>query len=110
MSQSELSPNNDFEFRFRVLTEDEDTGRVVPATGLTNVTGYFADTPSGAAIHSSLSVTLAERSQREGSYAGIVSGGALASQLGTRRTVWRILAVGTAILRAKRLTVQPYLA
>jgi hypothetical protein len=46
----DLNINEDFEFDFLLTRRNATTRATEPATGLSGVTGRFADTPNGAAL------------------------------------------------------------
>lgn len=68
--------HNDFEFEVRVTTHDNTTGRVIAATGLTDLSYWFSLTRGGSAIPGTL-VTLLERTGNPGTYYSILDAVAL---------------------------------
>lgn len=65
------------------------TGEYEPATGLTTLTCTYSATEEGSAIHSSLSVTMTERSASPGVYYAEISGTDKAAHLSVSQTVYR---------------------
>jgi hypothetical protein len=63
-----------YEFEYPVLKKNDPDGAKVAATGVGGLTARVAAAPNGAAIHGTLSVALAERSAKPGTYFGRILG------------------------------------
>lgn len=73
--------DNDYEICWPMTRKNTATGLDEPASGLTGVIGKLSATDGGAAIHATLSITLAERASTPGEYFGILQGDDLRTQL-----------------------------
>lgn len=65
---------NGYEFEYPILKKNDPDGAKVPANGLAGITGHIAATEDGNPIHVTLSVALAERSAKPGTYFGRILG------------------------------------
>lgn len=65
---------NGYEFEYPILKKNDPDGSKVPAVGLVGLTGRVSATPNGVAIHATLSVALTERSGKQGTYFGRITG------------------------------------
>ncbi len=65
------------------------TGAWEPATGVTTLVVTYAATEEGAPIHSTLSVTMTERSDSPGVYFASITGTNKAAHLSVGQTVYR---------------------
>lgn len=71
---STIYGGNGYEFEYPILKKNDPDGTKIAATTLGGLTARLAADPNGAAIHASLSVPLAERSAKPGTYFGRILG------------------------------------
>ena len=91
MAIEEIYLNETDEPEVTITRKNTATGASEVAGGLTGLTVFYADTPTGAAIHATLSANAAERSSTAGTYYGTILGTNKATHLAAylNRTVYR---------------------
>lgn len=72
MSDANVYLDNRYEYDFQVTKKDANTGKMIPAVGLTDLHGFISLAPDGASIHADLDVLLTERSGKPGNYYGVL--------------------------------------
>lgn len=75
--------------QIRVERYNVKTGAWEPATGITTLTALYSATAEGAAIHSSLSKPMTERSDARGIYYAVMLGSDKVAQLTAGATIYR---------------------
>lgn len=81
MSATDIYRDNPYEIEFTVQKRAAASGALAPATGITDLIGYLAAAPDGAAINPALSVTLVERSGKPGTYSALIAAAVINAQL-----------------------------
>jgi hypothetical protein len=96
-----LALDNDWEAEYTLTRKNATTGVFEPATGLSGLVVRISLTDGGVAIHTDLSIPIAERGAT-GIYFGVLDGDKLrthlASLLGT--IVYEVMGDGTNVLRS----------
>lgn len=101
MALLEIPLDNDFEAEYTHKQKNTDTGSLEPVTGLTTLTVRIAATKGGNAIDPALSLTLAERAAKLGTYYAVFDGDTLREKLAgsyINRKVWLVEGDGTNVL------------
>ena len=81
MSAEPIYRDNSYLLEFAIQHRDPATGKPVATTGLVDLVGLVAATQEGTAINPALSLTLAERSGKPGTYYGVIGKAAVNAHL-----------------------------
>jgi hypothetical protein len=80
-AEADIYEDNDYEPEFDIQQRKTETGDLELATGLTNVSLWLAASAEGDEIHADLKVPATERTEKPGTYFGIINGDKITTRL-----------------------------